>query len=253
MSMRLYAENLVYDAVLTPSSVNNNFPVDNIKDPRRTKIFKGTSGSVNIVFDLGSAKQIDSIALVDSLTEDFGFNSLTVEMNSTDSWASPPYQQSVTIDSTNGWANHNTPTVQTYRYVRLVFGNSIGNVSVSKVFIGKSFYNEQICFTYPIDFRRKNNARTTLNRYNQKFVDKTNSVREIKANIPALDKTEVESIFDVIDEVSTIKPIWLNFNGVNVMNDANRFNGYYFLKQDPTASLAAGNYWDIDFNFEEGT
>lgn len=252
MSLRFYADNLVYQSNITASSVNAQFPVDNIKDVRRSKIFKGTSGTVELVFDLLDFREIDSVAIVDSNIDGFKFDSLTVQMNNVDSWISPPVDEVVTIDFENGWANLNLPSVVTYRYVRLVLENSVDVVGVSKVFIGKSFYNEQICFTYPIDYRQRNNATMSLNRYGQKFFDETNTAKEIKGTIPALDKNEVEELFNLLDIVSFTRPLWLNFDGVNVMQDANRFNGYYYLKSDPTVSLGAGNFWDVELEMEEG-
>lgn len=251
MSLRFYADNLVYQSNITASSVNAQFPVDNIKDFRRTKVFKALSNSAQVVFDLGDIREIDSIALVDSGVDSFGFDSLVVEMNNVNSWATPPFQQSVTIDAVNGWANISLPSVESYRYVRLVLTNTGDNVGVSKVFIGKSFYNEQICFTYPIDYKQRNNATVSTNRYGQKFFDEISSAKEISGTIPALDKTEVEELFELLDLVSFTRPLWLNFNGLNIMLDANRFNGCYYLKEDPTVSLGVGNFWDVELKLEE--
>jgi hypothetical protein len=252
MSIRFYYDNLVYQSNITVSSENLQFPKDNIKDVRRTKVFKANSTTAEVVFDLLDYREIDSVAIVDSGMDLFGFDLLVVEMNNVDSWATPPVQETVTIDSVNGWANINLPSTVTYRYVRLVLANTGDNVSLGKVFIGKSLYDENICFTYPIEYRQRNNANVTLNRYGQKFFDEISSTKEVKATIPALNKTEMEEVFELLDFSSITRPVWLNFNAVNIMEDANRLNGYYFLNEDPTPSIGAGNFWDVEFNFVEG-
>jgi len=252
MSIRFYYDNLVDQSNLSASSVNAQFPVSNIKDPRRSKVFKSINNSVEVVFDLLDFREIDTIALVESSIEAFGFDSITVEINNVNAWTSPLFSQILSIDNDNGWININLPDVIVARYVRLVLSNTGGSVSLSKVFIGKSFYNSEICFTYPIDYKQSNNAIVSVNRYGQKFFDEITTIKEFSATIPSLNKAEMEEIITMLDFVSFTRPIWVNFNAVNVMEDPNRFNGYYYLKDDPSMTLDVGNYWSIDFNFQEG-
>lgn len=252
MSIRFYYDNLVNQSNIFASSTNAQFPVDNIKDIRRTKVFKSITNTVEVVFDLLDFREIDSIAIVESSIEGFGFDSVTVEMNNVNGWTTPAFQETLPIDLINGWINVNLPGVVVYRYVRLLLSNTAGPVTLSKVFIGKSFYNPEICFTYPIEYRQRNNAIVSVNRYGQKFFDEITTIKEFSATIPSLNKAEMEEIFEMLDFISYTRPIWVNFNAINVMEDANRFNGYYFLKEDPASTLDIGNYWTVEFNFEEG-
>jgi len=252
MSMKFYVNNLVKSATITPSEVNAQFPVSNLIDDRRTKIYRSLTGSCSIVFDFGSAQPINSIAIVNSKIAGFGFTSATIELNATDSWTSPAVSQALTIDSENGWVNYNWLTDQTYQYARLVLDNGSNAVELSKLFIGKSTYLEGVCFSYPINFRSNNRAITTQNRYGQKYFDEINTQKELSGSIPLMNKNEIDTLLEVIDYASFTKPIWLNFDASNFLNDENKISGYYYLSDDPQLNLQAGNFWNVSLSLVEG-
>jgi len=53
--LKFFNLNLVDSATLTPSTENLNFPASNLTDPRRSKVFRSTTKSDNIVLVVGSA------------------------------------------------------------------------------------------------------------------------------------------------------------------------------------------------------
>jgi hypothetical protein len=252
MTMRFYVNNFVKSATITPSEVNAQFPSSNLQDDRRTKVYRSTTASCDIVFDFGSAKDINSVAIVDSGISSFGFTSATIELNSTNTWTSPAVSQVLTIDAEAGWVNYNWSSLQNYRYARLVLTNATSPVELSKLFIGKDTYLESVCFSYPLNFRYNNRAIKTQNRYGQKFFDEINTQKELGGSIPSMNKTELDTLLEMIDYASFTKPIWLNFNATNMMNDANRISGYYYLDDDPVLTLQAGNFWNVNLSLTEG-
>jgi hypothetical protein len=250
--MRFYVNNLVKSATITASEINAQFPASNLTDDRRTKVYRSLTSSCNVVFDFGSVSQIDSIAIVDSQISNFGFVSATIELNDTDTWTSPAVTQLLTIDSSTGWVNYNWSSIQSYRYARLVLTNGSSPIELSKVFIGKATYLEGVCFSYPIALRYNNRANTTQNRYGQKFFDEINTQKELKGAIPSLNKTEIDTILEVIDYASFTKPIWFNLDASNFLNTPNRVCGYYYLADDPELGLQTGNYWSLNLSLVEG-
>ena len=197
MSLRFFVDNLVKESLITASSNDAQFPSENIKDDRRTKVFRSISNSCNIVFDFGTVSDIDSIAIVDSNIDQIGFTTATIELNNTNSWGSPPVSQALTIDSLNGWVNFNWSTVQSYRFARLVLDNGANPVEVSKVFIGKSNYMESVCFTYPMRYSQNNRATVQTNRYGQKFFDEISTQKLVSGTIPSLNKDEMDMILEI--------------------------------------------------------
>jgi hypothetical protein len=253
MSVKLYTDNLVKQATLTASSENAQFPLSNLKDDRRSKVFQSTTTACNIVFDFGDIREIDSVCIVESGFDPIGFTSATIELNSVNSWVSPPVSQVLTIDPVNGWVNYDWASVQNYRFARISFVNTPNPIEVSKVFIGKRTELDQICFSYPINYKQNNNASVTRNRLGQKFIDEVNTQKEFSGSINTMTKDEVDQIFEVVDYASFTKPIWVNFNGSYVLNDENKISGYYYLNDDPTFTLQSGNYWSVGLSFTEGT
>jgi len=253
MSVKLYADNLVKQATLTASSENAQFPTSNLKDDRRSKVFQSTTTSCNIVFDIGDIREIDSVCIVESGYDPIGFTSATIELNSVDSWISPPVSQVLTIDPVNGWINYDWASVQNYRFARISFVNTPNPVEVSKVFIGKRVELDQICFSYPLNYKQNNNASVSRNRLGQKFIDEVNTQKEFSGSINTMTKDEVDQIFEVVDYASFTRPVWVNFNGSYVLNDENKISGYYYLNDDPTFTLQSGNYWSVGLSFTEGT
>lgn len=252
MTMRFYVNNLVKSATITPSEVNAQFPVSNLKDDRRTKVYRSNTASCNIVFDFGITSEIDSIALVDSNISSFGFTSATIELNATDVWSSPSVSQSLTIDTDTGWINYNWTSIQNYRFARLVLTNGTAPIEVSKIFLGKATYLEGVCFGYPINFKYDNRSSSIQNRYGQKFIDEINTQKLLDGSIPSLNKTELDTVLEVLDYASFTKPIWLNLDASNFLNTPNRVCGYYYLSDDPELTLQAGNFWTVNLNLVEG-
>lgn len=106
--------------VLTPSSVDTAYPASNLKEPQRPFLpFKTlAAGAQNVVIDFLSAKTIDLVHLVRA-----NFTSATLQGNSSNDWASPPFTHSVTIarNAFNGRYQYGALlTSFAYRYLRLV-------------------------------------------------------------------------------------------------------------------------------------
>lgn len=252
MSLKFLHDNLILQSNIFVQNENKQFPIDNLKDPRRTKVFKSTTNEESIVFDLKDIREIDTVMLVDSGKGIFGFNQIKIQLNNTDSWLAPPIEVTPDIDFNNGIIFYSFSNVENYRWVRLVLSHETFPVEVSKVFIGKAYSNTNVCFAYPIEYSQSNRAVVTTNKIGQKFFDEITTIKQFKGTIPSLDKDEVEEFIEVLDNVSYTKPIWVIFNALNIFSDANRISGYYFLTKDPNLSVEAGNYWTIELEFEEG-
>lgn len=243
--------NLIKTAVLTPSTVSAQYPVANLVDDRRTKVYRSTSNSDNIEIDLGSAQDINAFSIVHNGTA-FGVSTVTLELNSTNVWTSPAVSQVITLDTTHGFGYHIFNIDQNYRYARIVLTSSLTYCEVSKIFLGKYASIGELTFEYPIKYKQNNNSSVTKNRLGQRFIDLINTQKEISGSISTMTKEEVAPLLSMLDFTSFTLPIWLIFPEGNITTDNDRINGYYYLKDDPTLSFVIGNYWNTELNFEEG-
>ena len=135
MSIRFLSNNLLDGSVKTASTTNAQYPLSNLSNSLRTKTYRSTSNSDNLVVDLGTADAVDSFMLVDNWKNGFGLLTLTLEANATDEWSAPAFSTSVTLDTKFGIA-HSEFTAQSYRFWRLVMTSSLGYCELSNFFLG---------------------------------------------------------------------------------------------------------------------
>jgi len=244
-------DNLIKSATLTPSTVSAQYPVANLVDDRRSKVYRSTTNSDNIVIDLGSAKAINAFSIVHNGTS-FGVTTVTLQLNSTNVWTSPAVTQVITLDTTHGIGYYIFNDNQTYRYARIVLTSSLGYCEVSKIFLGQYASIGDLTFEYPIKYKQNNNSTVTKNRLGQRFIDLINTQKEISGSISTMTKEEVAPLLSMLDYCSFTLPIWMIFPQGNITTDNDRINGYYYLKDDPTLSFVVGNYWNTELAFEEG-
>jgi len=109
----------------TPSTADAAYPIANLLDGNPAKPFRFTATTGNIVFDFGSAKEIDIFALV-MHNLDAGIE-LRLQANSADSWGAPPINELITVGAKdkdgfppNPWKDMTGITPRTYRYWRLI-------------------------------------------------------------------------------------------------------------------------------------
>ena len=139
MSFEIYHDNLIDQSTITASSENLLFPLSNIKDPRRSKVYRSTLNSANIVIDFNETSEVDSFVIVADKRNGFGFSAISLEFNATDEWTSPAATESITFSTQFGIGINEFTTTHSYRFCRIVLTSSLGYCELSKVFqIGRA-------------------------------------------------------------------------------------------------------------------
>lgn len=251
MSIRFYALNQVYEASLTGSTENAQFPIENIQDDRRTKVFRTTAATGNIVMDFGGSVEIDSFMIVPHSSDGFGISALTLELNATNEWSSPAVSQAITLDATFGVGSYEFTTVQSYRFARLVFSSTLSYCEIANFFIGKRIAFTDNDITYPISYRQVTRKTENENRYGQKFIDEINTQKIFSGSINTMTLAEIDQILEMLDFNATTRPVYVAFESTSILNDIDRLNGMYYLNADPQLEFDQGNYWNISLSFEE--
>lgn len=136
--MRFFYDNLIDKAgvIFTPTSEVASLPVENLANELRKRPWRTTtSGSTErVVIDLGSAKAVTSVILLDHTLKS-GDTALTLEANATDFWVGPAFTQALTWSSGPILATFGS---QTLRYWRLSFTKTIAAESrdIGRLFLG---------------------------------------------------------------------------------------------------------------------
>lgn len=244
---------LSLSTTITASNEDANFPASNITDPRTTKVWKSTSGTANIVLDFGSALAVDTILVIpSSLTSPaFGYDSITIEAHTSDVWTSPSFSTSLTPNSTFGFGFKEF-TAETYRYWRLTYTVSSGNIEVSKLFIGSATTLTTNGIDFGWSFHEEDRSRVTENRYGQRFVDVINDQKAIAASIKTMNKAELDIVANMFNSHNAGQPLWIVIDTQeNNINDLERTAGYFYLKGRPKFINKSLGLYDTSFNLEE--
>lgn len=247
--LKFFSLNLVDNATLTPSTENLNFPISNLTEPRRSKVFRSNSNSDNIVLDFGTAKNIDSIFLVDEPRSGFGISSLSFQFNSSNTWTSPAYSDTLTFSTSHG-VGYKIFTNQNYRYGRLVLSSTLGYCELSKVFLGQQIdLGRGPNFNW--SYQDKELSTIKENRYGQRFVDVISRQKVLNIQLTLLDKTQLDQIFQFYDEKSTTKPFYVAIGDDTMTTDHRRFSGMVYMNSIPTITNTSFGRYSVSISLEE--
>lgn len=251
MSFEIYSDNLIYQSTITASSENLLFPVSNIKDPRRTKVFRSVNNSDNIVLDFNETSDVDSFLITDNKFTGFGISTIILEFNATNEWSSPAETETITFDSVFGLGIAEF-SVKSYRFCRIVMTSTLGYCEISKFFIGKKMeLGRSINFGWSI----KENELSTKqsNRYGQIFIDVIARQKVINASLGLLDKDQLDKINQWLDTVGETKPFFIKIGCDNMVNNNKRFSGMFYLSDIPTISNQNFGRYNMSMSFIEAT
>jgi hypothetical protein len=247
--LKFFAVNLVDQASMTGTNTNSQFPLSNLQDSRRTKVYRSTTNSDSVVFDFQESSLIDSVIIVDNPRDGFSLSTITLELNGTNSWGAPAFTQSLTF-STDFGVGVNLFTEQSYRYARIVMTSVAGYCELPKIFIGKSIDLGR-CQNVGWTFKNDSISKITKNRYEQKFIDVIGTKKEANLSLSLLDKDQLDQVFEVYDQCSVTKPLFVQYTNNQMVNDSNRYSGMYYLKSEPQITNTIFGRFALSLNIEE--
>jgi hypothetical protein len=252
MSFNIYSENLVDQSTITGTNENLLFPLSNIKDPRRSKVFRSTTNSDSIVFDFNETSPVDTLFVMADKRAGFGFSTIELQFNGTDNWTSPAHTESITFSTEFGVAFKEF-TEQSYRFCRIVLTSTLGYCELSKVFLGKK---QNITKSINYNWAVKDNELSTkqTNRYGQIFTDIISRRKELNASMTHLDKDDLDSLNQWLDRCGESKPFFIKIgcDGLNT-NDHRRLSGMYYLTDAPQISNSHFNKYRLSISLIEAT
>lgn len=197
-------KNYIENSVLTESSAKSGFPPGNVAISQLARVFKFDGNSGNLVIDLGADYQITVISLGNTNISSSG--TLTIEGNSSDSWTSPPYQESVTIDDNT--TNQILILDKTYRYFRIVMDDStLSDIQIGHILIGNYLTMPGFLVTKPEPKKTSSygNLSLTLQWYGNRGLTYKNPSFDFPV-ITEAQKKEIESMFE---HVQNTEPVYM--------------------------------------------
>lgn len=239
---------------ITASTENAFFPADNLQDPRSTKVYRSTASSASVVFDMGAASQIDTVAIVPHFTNGLGFTGdILLEANATNVWGAPSFTTTLTsgtdIDLEFEVA-YKEFSVQNLRYWR-VSAAGASYVELSRVYLGLRNTVGDRSINYGWKYKLDDNSKITKNLYGQRFSDQINRQKEFSFNFSNLDKTQVDDWFLINDYNGITKPMFMRIGCEGIVNNLFRFCGEVYLDAVPEITNSFYARYDLSVKVSE--
>ena len=248
---KIYSENLIDNATITSSTTNALFPVSNLKDYRRSKVYRSTGSTAEIVFDFQETSSIDGIFIVSDKRAGFGVSTVVVEFNATDEWTSPAKTIAVPFSERFELGHVTFPEIN-YRFARVLLTSSLAYCELSKIYIGSEIKLKQgISFGWSILDEELSNRQ--YNRYGQLFTDVILRQKMISCSFKMIPKEDMDNLFILMDRVGNSKPVYIAIGENNITEDYRRFSGMVFLEDIPTVVNSIFARYDLSIAFKEAT
>lgn len=245
----IYSENLIYQAKITASSENLQFPVTNLLDPRRTKVFRSLDRETKLYFDFNETSEIDAFMAVDDKRNGFGVSTIDLKFYPTSNWSLATDEQNIELNAQLG-VGYKEFTKLEYRFCEMSLFSSLDYCELSKIFIGKKLeLGRSIDFGWSI--KENDLSKKTVNRYGQVFVDTINTQKVINCRLSLLDKDQLDKIYYWINYYSEIRPFFVRIGCDNMVNDTRRFSGMVYLNDVPTITNSSFGRYNLSFSLVE--
>lgn len=248
-------------ATVSVATANSFYPVSNLKHNHTVKEFRtqDSEATVNVTFDFGVAKTVDSFLMVgNNATAQLNVSSVQILGNPTDTWATPAYDSGVltlTPDQLDENFFYKAVTSTSARYWRITFTNTGGAnnfVGLSNIFLGPATTMSLNAISYGWQFQRIDRSVVQEGRYGQRYVDRINDQKAISGSFEFLNKDEFETIDLMFQYCGVHTPLWLIVDSDEVIvNNANVYSGYFNLIERPSFTNRAYGLMSTDFSLIE--
>ena len=255
--VKFYWFNLVSkeEATITSSSINEFFPVSNLKDDRLSKVTRSINGedTLALTFDLATTEEVDSVLIHGGLSG-FGFiGNVIIKANPTDAtWGAPAFQTTLTPDNTfnRGIASFDA---EAYRFWRIeVSSPGADFVEVAKVFIGKKLMLETNNIDFGWSYKSNDLTRFQTNRFGERFIDRNVTKRAISASYKILNTDEFPPLLEMFNYCGKSIPVWMVVDSEELFSDnKHRFMIYGYFKDVPDITNTSFALYDLNFEIEE--
>ena len=191
-------------------------------------------------------------------TGDLNVTSYRVYASPTNNWASTSYDsglQTLSQDQLDENFAYLDINATNCRYWRITLSNTGGDnnfVGCSNIFLGTATTMTNNAISYGWEFQRIDRSTVQEGRYGQRYIDRINDQKQIRAGFELLDLDEFEIIDDMFKWCGKHTPIWLIVDPDEVIvNNANVFSGYFLFTERPSFTNTAHGLMNTSFELIE--
>jgi hypothetical protein len=255
----LWGDNQQIEAsMLTPSSEDSDFPIENILDAVRSRIYKPTSNIFNITIDLGVNADIKLMTLHSPLADYFSISdagSITLEGNNIDDFTTPPFSESVTIEETGAFLFINDATDSSYRYWKLSVDDNTNPkiISLGYFFLGGVTQLTSRTVSKGFSSGVKDETKTVKSMNGTLYFDKKQKYHVFNGlslgYIPAADRRTLEKMY-YDNGKSTVMPVSLDPN-LKVSEEYGELTKLMYFENAPSVNHQFDDVYSVNFSMRE--
>lgn len=214
--------NLLLSATLTASSAATGFPVANLKNPFRTKVWRtagATAGTANLVINLGSAQAVTCAALT-------GYNwasapgTLNLEFNAADAWGAPSATEALTWKAATTASGNKGSIIKTfasksYQYLRLNVVYSPGATptdwDLGVLYVG-TYFQPTTNLSYGFDYDIVDPSLESMTIGGQVHHDQIEKYRTLKLTQAVPTEAEFKNFQTMFNSAGDVKPVFVSYD-----------------------------------------
>jgi hypothetical protein len=221
-------------------------PVENTQDSRARKVWRtGTSSATEyIVGDFGAAKAVTSV-IIHAHNLVSGDTDIKFQMNATDSWTTPSFEQVLTrADKTFGAVFAS----QSYQYFRIVFTKASAGVTrdIGRIFVGTYLEpSRQVDFS-GFDLQTIDTSDVEMSIGEDEYADIKNVHAEFTCEFSQLPETDMANITTYYRTVGKYSPHF-------VQVETTGYSNYYYVRITKAVKQQAVGvaFWKTAVDYKE--
>lgn len=242
------------------NSVAESIGFDSSADDTGAVTYTGDNIAIHteegVVLDLQAADIVNAVAIVFDPFVGSKLSSsavVTLQGNSTNSWAAPTMSQALTYDSTYGVFTHFFSSNQTYRYFRIkIVDPANANLYVE---LGKVILSNAVELTQAPEIgwahRASDLSRIAKNPYGHYYSDDYPIARAMEFNHAAISPADHETLWQFWKDVGNTRPFGIAVDPDAALWDKDRFFMYGKFASGWSAANVFYSYFDVPTSFEE--
>ena len=245
------------NVTFTASSEDSEFPVENLRDQLRSKVWRTTSvTSQSVIVDLQTSESVDSICVLFRANQPIrltGGAIIRIEGNASSNFTSPLFSQVMTLDNNAGLISAFFSTPETHRYWRLFIddpGNPYGGLEVSQLVIGGSekFDGVSRGFKWQI----VDPTITQRTRFGQQYSDIYPTRKKFPFEIPVETFANAERLMNFYEQVGKSEAILVALDPEEIIyGEKDRFLLWGNFTSDFEAADIPSTFFTMPFAVEE--
>lgn len=229
---------------LTTGMENAQFPLSNLKNDSPSVKFRSLGSTAVILIDLLTTQDIEYVGIASDPADLFLITSASFKTSTTTDFSLSP-SHSIPISNEHS-IGYKQITIVNHRYVELTLVGSGGFAELGKVFIGESINIPQNSLSISsFSYGYKDKSVIKRNKYDQRFIDKLNTVKTLGGDIEFCTKDEQEAIDDMLIRHGQALPLWMIVDQEEEAMNAGQFKLaiYGYMDTDIQWSASGGQLY----------